>query len=165
MSSAISGSLNVAIPQPQSSFEVDKTKRDGVKKPGLALNQPQNNGGSPANAVPADAQVPAKIQAQALEQARQAEAASKEANKIPLGEAVQSLNNYVNSEMRTLNFSVDDESGKAVVKVVDFETREIIRQIPEEEALKMAAAIRKMQDDNGASTGGSATGLMIDNKV
>ncbi len=164
MSSAISGSLNVAIPQPQSSFEVDKTKRDAVKKPGLALNQPQNNGASSANAV-ADAQVPAKVQAQALEQARQAEAASKEANKIPLGEAVQSLNNYVNSEMRTLNFSVDDESGKAVVKVVDFETREIIRQIPEEEALKMAAAIRKMQDDNGASTGGSATGLMIDNKV
>lgn len=77
-----------------------------------------------------------------------------------LGDAVESINQFVNAQMRTLNFSVDENSGKAVVKVIDFETKDVIRQIPGEEVLKMASAIKKLQDDLG-----SATGLLIDSKV
>lgn len=77
-----------------------------------------------------------------------------------LGEAVESINQFVNAQMRTLNFSVDENSGKAVVKVIDFETKDVIRQIPGEEVLKMASAIKKLQDDLG-----SATGLLINSKV
>jgi len=77
-----------------------------------------------------------------------------------LGGAVESINQFVNAQMRTLNFSVDENSGKAVVKVIDFETKDVIRQIPGEEVLKMASAIKKLQDDLG-----SATGLLINSKV
>ncbi|WP_186435155.1 flagellar protein FlaG [Rheinheimera sediminis] len=77
-----------------------------------------------------------------------------------LGEAVENINQFVNSQGRTLNFSVDEESGKPVVKVVDFETKEVIRQIPSEEVLTMAKAIKKLQEDLG-----SATGLMIDKTI
>ncbi len=77
-----------------------------------------------------------------------------------LGDAVESINQFVNAQMRTLNFSVDENSGKAVVKVIDFETKDVIRQIPGEEVLKMASAIKKLQDDLG-----SATGLLINSKV
>lgn len=59
-----------------------------------------------------------------------------------LGTAVESINQFVNAQMRTLNFSVDETSGKAVVKVIDFETKDVIRQIPGEEVLKMASAIK-----------------------
>jgi len=77
-----------------------------------------------------------------------------------LGEAVESINQFVNAQMRTLNFSVDENSGKPVVKVVDFDTKDVIRQIPGEEVLKMASAIKRLQDDLG-----SATGLLINSKV
>ena len=77
-----------------------------------------------------------------------------------LGEAVESINQFVNAQMRTLNFSVDENSGKPVVKVVDFDTKDVIRQIPGEEVLKMASAIKRLQEDLG-----SATGLLIDSKV
>ncbi len=57
----------------------------------------------------------------------------------------------LNSQGRTLNFSVDEESGKPVVKVIDFETKEVIRQIPSEEVLTMAKAIKRLQEDLGFS--------------
>ncbi|MBU1309953.1 MAG: flagellar protein FlaG, partial [Gammaproteobacteria bacterium] len=77
-----------------------------------------------------------------------------------LGDAVERINQFVNAEMRTLKFSVDENSGKAVVKVIDFETKDVIRQIPGDEVLRMASAIKRLQDDLG-----SATGLLIDSKV
>lgn len=77
-----------------------------------------------------------------------------------LGQAVEDINQFVNSQGRTLNFSVDEESGKPVVKVIDFETKEVIRQIPSEEVLTMAKAIKKLQEDLG-----SATGLMFDKTI
>jgi flagellar protein FlaG len=77
-----------------------------------------------------------------------------------LGEAVENINQFVNSQGRTLNFSVDEESGKPIVKVIDFETKEVIRQIPSEEVLTMAKAIKRLQEDLG-----SATGLMIDKTI
>lgn len=77
-----------------------------------------------------------------------------------LGEAVENINQFVNSQGRTLNFSVDEESGKPVVKVIDFETKEVIRQIPSEEVLTMAKAIKRLQEDLG-----SATGLMFDKTI
>lgn len=77
-----------------------------------------------------------------------------------LGDAVENINQFVNSQGRTLNFSVDEESGKPVVKVIDFETKEVIRQIPSEEVLTMAKAIKRLQEDLG-----SATGLMFDKTI
>jgi len=77
-----------------------------------------------------------------------------------LGAAVDSINQFVNAQGRTLNFSVDEESGKPVVKVIDFESKDVIRQIPSEEVLDMARAIKRLQGEVG-----SATGLLIDKKV
>lgn len=101
--------------------------------------------------LPTDA-VTAKVKAEA-----EAEVAPTGAE---LGEAVESINQFVNAQMRTLNFSVDENSGKPVVKVVDFDTKDVIRQIPGEEVLKMASAIKRLQEDLG-----SATGLLINSKV
>lgn len=81
-------------------------------------------------------------------------------NADELGKAVEDVNQFVNSQGRTLNFSVDEESGKPVVKVIDFETKEVIRQIPSEEVLTMAKAIKRLQEDLG-----SATGLMFDKTI
>ena len=53
-------------------------------------------------------------------------------------EAVSNLNDYVQVIRRELQFSVDKESGRTVVTVVDAETGEKIRQIPREEVLALA---------------------------
>ena len=61
-----------------------------------------------------------------------------------LGEAVSQLNDYVQSVSRDLQFEVDNDLGQTVVKVVDQETQEVIRQIPDEVALRLA---EKLQQD------------------
>ena len=45
---------------------------------------------------------------------------------------------------RELHFSIDRDSGKTVIKVMDASTRELVRQIPSDEALRFA---RKLSQD------------------
>lgn len=61
-----------------------------------------------------------------------------------LKETVSQLNQYVQSLHRSLEFQVDNESGQTVVKVVDKETDKVIRQIPDELAMRLA---EKLQQD------------------
>ena len=49
--------------------------------------------------------------------------------------AVDQLNGYLAETQRGLRFSIDDDSGRTIVHVVDTETDEVIRQIPSEEML------------------------------
>lgn len=55
-----------------------------------------------------------------------------------LDQAVSQLNDYVQSVQRDLQFEVDNESGRTIVRVVDQATQEVVRQIPDELALKLA---------------------------
>lgn len=52
--------------------------------------------------------------------------------------AVEKLDKYVNASQRNLSFSIDEDSGKVVVKVIATATGEVIRQLPSAEALKLA---------------------------
>jgi flagellar protein FlaG len=44
---------------------------------------------------------------------------------------------------RNLQFSIDDETGRSVVKVVDAATNEVIRQMPSEELLAITRSMDK----------------------
>lgn len=82
-------------------------------------------------------------QAQAIERADKAEAEeraqeAKELSPEQLKAAINRLNELMENSGRSLAFSVDDELGDVVVKVMDKQTEELIRQIPNEEALKFA---------------------------
>ncbi|WP_070886725.1 flagellar protein FlaG [Pseudomonas argentinensis] len=59
-------------------------------------------------------------------------------SKEELQQAVASVESFTQSIRRDLKFSMDDESGKVVVKVTDSKTGEVIRQMPSEEALRLA---------------------------
>jgi flagellar protein FlaG len=52
--------------------------------------------------------------------------------------AVSKLNDYVQSMERTLDFQMDEDSGKTVIRVFDKSSSELIRQIPNELALELA---------------------------
>jgi len=58
-----------------------------------------------------------------------------------LQKAVSKLNDYVQNLQHNLSFSVSDDTGRTVIKVYDAETDELIRQIPSEETIKLAASI------------------------
>ncbi|SNY55964.1 FlaG protein [Arsukibacterium tuosuense] len=81
-------------------------------------------------------------------------------SKAELQQAVDVVNQAVALEQRSLSFSIDDASGRSVIKVVDFATDELIKQIPTEELLKVAQDIKRLQEEMGQSIG-----LLIDSKV
>ena len=83
-----------------------------------------------------------------------------EVSNTELQQAVDVVNQAVALEQRSLNFSIDDVSGRSVIKVIDYETDELIKQIPSEELLKVAQDIKRLQEEMGQSIG-----LLIDNKV
>lgn len=51
--------------------------------------------------------------------------------------AVVKLNESLKQEQSSLQFSVDQASGRMVIKVTDTETNEVIRQIPPEKMLEI----------------------------
>lgn len=53
----------------------------------------------------------------------------------------ESISRFVKSMNRDLTFSVHEASGHTVVTVLDGETKEVIRQIPSEEFLRMSEAL------------------------
>lgn len=59
--------------------------------------------------------------------------------------AAESINEFIKSTSRNLQFSVDKETGIVVVKVVDQETGDVIRQIPGEETLAIAKNLDSVQ--------------------
>jgi flagellar protein FlaG len=71
----------------------------------------------------------------------QARAADPEAVK----EAVKAANDAVKAIKSELDFSVDEETGKTVVRVVEKQTGTLIRQIPSEEMLEIAKALDRLQ--------------------
>ena len=59
--------------------------------------------------------------------------------------AVQSANAYMQSVSTNLNFSLDQDTGHTVVRMVDTETKEVLRQFPSEEMLAISRSIDRMQ--------------------
>ena len=103
---------------------------------------------------PQSQQAPQATASQASRSAVQDAAATQQADKVETEQTVLSaeelkasidqLNAFMKEGQRSLAFSVDDSSEEVVVKVVDTDTQEIIRQIPNEEALKLKQHIEGM---------------------
>lgn len=58
--------------------------------------------------------------------------------RVALEKAVTDIREFVQATQRNLDFSIDDTTGKVVVKVIATDSGEVIRQIPSETALKLA---------------------------
>jgi flagellar protein FlaG len=57
-------------------------------------------------------------------------------------EALDTLSKQLQNLNRTLQFSVDRNSGDTIIRVIDSETEEVVRQIPSEEMLAIAERLR-----------------------
>lgn len=70
-----------------------------------------------------------------------------------LKQALAELQRQTQQAAPNLEFSIDRQSGRSVIKVVDSRTKEVIRQIPSEEVLRLNQQLDKLQ------------GLLFDNQA
>ena len=78
--------------------------------------------------------------------AKQENEAEKATSPEELQQAIGEMNDFVATlNSNSLRFSIDDDTGKTVVRVMDMQTNELIKQIPTEEALAVAKAIDKLK--------------------
>lgn len=73
-------------------------------------------------------------------QADPAQAPTKDEVREATKEIQKSVGNSTN-----LQFSVDDDTGRIIVSVIDAETRQVVRQIPSEDVMRLARSLDRMQ--------------------
>lgn len=70
-------------------------------------------------------------------------AVSTEQERQPVEEAISSIQQFTQSIQRNLDFALDESSGRVVVKVTDALSGDVIRQIPTEDALRLAESLEE----------------------
>lgn len=60
-------------------------------------------------------------------------------------EAIKHINEALKTLEPRLEFTVDADSHRSIVKIVDHETKQVIRQMPTPEALEIAKALDRLQ--------------------
>ena len=86
-----------------------------------------------------------KLDPQAKSQQAQETQESKSATKAEVENAVTKLNDFVQTVQRNLQFNLDDTSGKTIITVVDKETSEVVRQIPDDVAIRLAQELQQSE--------------------
>ncbi|HJU71312.1 MAG TPA: flagellar protein FlaG [Paucimonas sp.] len=62
-----------------------------------------------------------------------------------LADMLKDINKAVQALSQNVEFSIDEDTDRAIVKVVDKETKEVIRQMPSKEVLEIAKALDRVQ--------------------
>lgn len=68
-----------------------------------------------------------------------------EASRQQVEDAVKSVNEFLKPINDSIQFSIDDDTGISIIKVIDIATKDVIRQFPSEEMLSIAKAIDQMK--------------------
>lgn len=122
-----------------------KLVRSSEKAPARAISSSQAEGRNASDLVGSSAAV---AQAQNPQVASDVSKAEKQqartaVQREELDDAVSQLNDFVQNVQRDLQFEVDNDLGQTIVKVVDQSTKEVIRQIPDELALRLAENLQQ----------------------
>jgi flagellar protein FlaG len=94
--------------------------------------------------VKSDAQAIAAVVATPIKPSGVAEAS--QPSREVVAKAAEQLQSFVQSMGRNLSFSVDQVSGYNVVRVVNPDTGELIRQLPSEELLKISRDFQRLNN-------------------
>ncbi|AZT84480.1 flagellar protein FlaG [Marinobacter sp. NP-4(2019)] len=127
-----------------------KLVRSGEKAPARASASPRAEG-TDASALAASSESGASASIQTIYSNAETRASSaaerlekrSEVQREQLDDAVSKLNDYVQNVQRDLQFEVNNELGETIVRVVDQETQEVIRQIPDEVAMRLAENLQQ----------------------
>ncbi|RBW48243.1 flagellar protein FlaG [Marinobacter sp. F3R11] len=124
-----------------------KLVRSGAQTPVKALSSSQAAGSNASEPVSSSSGSVAPVTVASRVQDASKAGMLKEQNETQrkeLDSAVSQLNDYVQHVQRDLQFEVDNDLGQTIVRVVDQQTQEVVRQMPDEVALRLA---EKLQQD------------------
>lgn len=76
---------------------------------------------------------------------------------------VQNLQEFSQVKGWSVNFSIDNESNKTIIKVVDADTQKTIRQIPSEDLLSISKRIQSLRE--GDDSNSVLSGLLLDRTI
>jgi len=68
---------------------------------------------------------------------------STDSKTIDVKKAVEKINEFVQSQQKYVNFSIDEATNSTVIKVFKTQTGELLKQYPAEEILALAAKLQK----------------------
>lgn len=68
-----------------------------------------------------------------------------EASRVQMEDALSTIQQFAQSVRRNLEFQLDESSGRVVVKVTDGESGDVVRQIPSEDALRLAESLDEVR--------------------
>ena len=125
-----------------------------IKLPSLAANNFQSR--ITAESVKQFSPSTEIIQTEKVREKKVAEQAAQ--NVKTLQDAAKVLNDFAEKIQTSLNFSIDEGSGRSVITVTDKQTGDIIRQIPAKEVLAVANIIRESTAANVEKVGLLLTG-------
>lgn len=80
--------------------------------------------------------------------------ASSTVSKEDVEVAVAQMKDFAQVMSRQLQFDVDDDSGRTVVRVLDKDSGDVIRQIPSDEILALARQMKEMMESESAMVAG-----------
>ena len=80
----------------------------------------------------------------AVEESAKKENAKEQPTEKQLEELASNMSDMMSMMRKGLAFRVDDHSGTSVVSVLDVDSGEVLRQIPSEEALELAAKLTEV---------------------
>jgi flagellar protein FlaG len=68
-----------------------------------------------------------------------------QASSQEVAQAVGQITAFLQSSSASVEFSMEEQSGRVVIRIVDEQTRQLIRQIPSEDLLTIARALDRVQ--------------------
>jgi flagellar protein FlaG len=98
----------------------------------------------PQQAVKSDAEIVSKVVSTEIKSSGVNE--TSQPTREVVAKAAAQLQEFVNSMGRNLSFSVDQTTGYNIVRVVNPDTGELIRQLPSEELLKISRDFQRLNN-------------------
>jgi flagellar protein FlaG len=99
----------------------------------------------PADSGAAGASTPVKAAPAAAPAKAEAAKEAAEPDPAEVSKVVGQINVAMQALSRNIEFSIDADSKRTVVKIIDQTTKEVIRQMPSAEALEIGKALEKVQ--------------------
>ena len=87
------------------------------------------------------------------QQSKAVENRKQEADEKSVAEAIEDINANAKLRMRNLELSINEELNRTVIKVVDAESGEMIRQIPSEKVLQLAEKLKESDEPTDVVSG------------
>lgn len=109
-----------------------------------ALLQTGASVSAPAKRIPDNGIVRASSESRAIGADAEVPSTDQDTDLNELAAAIEHAQKAVNTQVRDFSFSIHEKTGEVVVRIIDRESKEVIRQIPAEEMLRIAEHLQTL---------------------